>query len=257
MAIPVTPHIFGRTQPPSVISDTTPPPAGQVQAFGALRTGYEVDISQSGGGGGFWSAWYGKAPDVALNHPERWTVKLKVSDPGDGSCRPFNANSSDLDCVVLGARLPPGLGSPIWLSSFHRMRGFFITGPNGGPQLTTATTGDQLLLQARVYNLSLAPLPSGAIVHVPLHGHAVEHEREHPRRPQLPDRRADDWRRSTAAIQFRCVRAKLDAGAADVFHERHELRRAELRQPGSGVLGGRVDRDTRTGRWSASYRNTA
>ena len=162
----VTPHIFGRTQPPSVISDTTPPPAGQVQAFGALRTGYEVDISQSGGGGGFWSAWYGKAPDVALNHPERWTVKLKVSDPGDGSCRPFNANSSDLDCVVLGARLPSGLGSPIWLSSFHRMRGFFITGPNGGPQLTTATTGDQLLLQARVYNLSLAPLPSGAIVHV-------------------------------------------------------------------------------------------
>jgi len=162
----VTPHIFSRTQPPSVISDTIPTPASQVQAFGALRTGYEVDLSASSGGGGFWSAWYGKAPDVALNHPERWSVKLKVTDPGNGSCRPFNATSSDVDCVVLGPRLPAGLGSQIWLSSFHRMRGFFVTGPNGGPQLTTATTGDQLLLQARVYNLSLAPFPAGAIVHV-------------------------------------------------------------------------------------------
>ena len=47
------------------------------------------------------------------------------------------------------------------------MRGLFITGPQGqGPQLQTATTGDQLVVQARVYNLSLVPLPSGAAVHV-------------------------------------------------------------------------------------------
>ena len=234
----VTPHIFGRTQPPSVIPDTTPPPAGQVQAFGALRTGYEVHISSSSGGGGFWSAWYGKAPDVALNHPERWTVTLKVSDPGDGSCRPFNATSSDVDCVVLGERLPASLGGPIWLSAFHRMRGLFITGPNGGPQLTTATTGDQLLLQARVYNLSLAPLPSGAHVHVRFMGIPWNTSENIPAAPQLPDRRANDWRRPTTAIQFRCVRPELDARAADVRHEGHELWRPELRQPGPGVLGG-------------------
>ncbi|BFU93026.1 MAG: hypothetical protein NTAFB01_42130 [Nitrospira sp.] len=163
----ITPHIFGKTQPPTVVDDTAaPPPPDTVQTFGALRTGYEVNVS-AGSGGGYWRAWYGKAPDVALNQPDHWTVSLQVSDPKDGTCRPFNATTSDVDCVTLGERLPPSLGEPIWLSSFHTMRGLFINGPNGqGPQLQTATTGDQLTLQARVYNLSLAPLPTDALVHV-------------------------------------------------------------------------------------------
>src|SRR5690606_16240081 len=106
----ITPHIFGKVQPPTVVDDTTLP--AQVQTFGALRTGYEVDISP-GSGGGFWQAWYGKAPDVALNQPAHWTISLSINDPGDGSCRLFESGSSDFNCVTLGDRLPPALGEPI------------------------------------------------------------------------------------------------------------------------------------------------
>ena len=53
------------------------------------------------------------------------------------------------------------------------MRGFFITGAEAGgmgPQLETATAGDQLLLQARVYNFSLVPMPAGTTVHTRFYG---------------------------------------------------------------------------------------
>ena len=137
----------------------------------------------SSGGGGFWSAWYGKAPDVALNHPERWTVTLKVSDPGDGSCRPFNATSSDVDCVVLGARLPASLGQPDLaqlVSSDARLL------HHGSERRAAAHDGDdRRSVAAASSSLQLEP---GAIAvwcdrARALHGHAVEHECEHPRRP--------------------------------------------------------------------------
>ena len=103
----ITPHIFGKTQPQTVVNDTDTPPPGTVQTFSALRTGYEVDVSEgSGAGGGFWKAWYGKAPDVALNQPDHWGVSLTTSDPKDGSCRAFDATSSDVNCLTLGVRLP-------------------------------------------------------------------------------------------------------------------------------------------------------
>ena len=99
--------------------------------------------------------------------------------------------------LTLGDRLPSGLG-PIWLSAFHFMRGLFITGPSGGPQLTTATTGDLLLLQARVYNLSLATLPANAQVHVRFMGMPWDTSEEHPRiAAELPDRRANARGRPT------------------------------------------------------------
>jgi hypothetical protein len=52
----------------------------------------------------------------------------------------------------------------VWTSEFHWMKGFLITqaSANGtGPQTTQATAGDQLLLQARVYNYSLTDMANG------------------------------------------------------------------------------------------------
>ena len=160
----VSPYLFGQAQPGGVVDNK--PLSTDVKTFGALRTGHVVDIPSSGCCG-FWDAWYGKAPDVALNQPVHWAVKTLASDPGDGSCRIFNSGSSDFNCVQLSERLPNNQPTDIWTDEFHKMRGLFVTGPQGqGPQLQTATTGDQLVLQARVYNLSLASLPAGAVVHV-------------------------------------------------------------------------------------------
>lgn len=157
----VSPYLFGQQQPGGVVDNQ--PLSTDVKTFGALRTGHVVDIPSSGCCG-FWDKWYGQAPDVALSQPVHWTVNETTSDPSDGSCR---LGSSDFDCVQLGLRLPNNLPKDLWTDEFHKMRGLFITGPQGqGPQLQTATTGDQLVLQARVYNLSLAKLPTDALVHV-------------------------------------------------------------------------------------------
>jgi hypothetical protein len=165
-----------------VVDNTTVP--ADVQTFGALHTGHVVDIP-SVGCCGFWQAWYGKAPDVALNQPVHWKITPQGSDPGDGSCRIFNLGSSDLDCLTLSPRLPPAYPQTIWLSAFHTMRGLFIGGPSGGPQLQAATTGDQLLLQARVYNLSLAALPSHAQVRVRFMGMVWDSQQNIPAAPSF------------------------------------------------------------------------
>jgi hypothetical protein len=70
-----------------------------------------------------------------------------------------------MDCAVLSQYSP---NNP-WLSIFHQMRGFFISNANSpgqGPQLEQAKAGDVLTLQARVYNYSLAAMPSDSQVYV-------------------------------------------------------------------------------------------
>ena len=138
-----------------------------------LRTAYVVDPLSTGAG--FWQDAYGQHPDVALNHPVRWQVKTATSDPGDGTCLPFNPGSSDLDCVHLGTKLPP---TGIWDDEFHSMRGLFITPaahPGQGSQLQVAHAGDQLMLQARVYNYSLKAMDPNTTVHVRFYGQEWDH----------------------------------------------------------------------------------
>ena len=251
------PFIFGRTQPAGVISDTgSAPPNGTQETFGALRTGYAVDVSDDGSGNGaFWGLWYRQAPDVALNHPERWSIKETVADVGDGTCRLPGSASSNFDCAVLGDRLPQG---DVWSSTFHHMRGLFITGASKqGPQLTTATTGDQLALQVRVYNLSLAPLPPDANVVVRFMAMPWDTTSSPPAssRPSFTIGQQVIPGERTRPVQLRWHTAELDAGVAIVRHERHELRRAELRRPGPRVLGGRMDRER--GRGAGAGRRAA
>src|SRR5215471_3753233 len=163
----VTPLIFGQQRPGGVVNDI--PLSTDVQTFGVLQTAFVVDPVR-GDAGGWWKEAYTQAPDVALNHPTRWSVRLSTaSNPNDGTCLAISAVSSDLNC----ASLSPSDPEDPWLSDFHTMRGLFITGAEAGgqgPQLDTATAGDRLLLQARVYNYSLAAMPPGTTVHTRFYG---------------------------------------------------------------------------------------
>ena len=140
-------YIFGQNpaNPPFQVI----PLSTTVQSGGPLWTAFTADPT-AGGSGSWWAQTY-TLPDVALNHPSRWTWTPPTPTVGD--VLTFNAaNSSD----------PAD-------SEFYWMKGLFITpaSSNGqGPQITQATAGDQIQLQARVYNYSLADMPGGSTVHV-------------------------------------------------------------------------------------------
>lgn len=148
---------------PYLFAQNTPPGAGSADpgadGFGVLQSGFTVDLNGSAGvARAFWQRNYTDGPDLALLHPNRITI----SGAGSGSA-----------CVALGAGLsacaqatPSAPGQRVHDVS-RWMRGFFISdasAPGQGGQLTAATAGDQLVLQARVHNLSLSAMPSGTVV---------------------------------------------------------------------------------------------
>ncbi|MBV9033903.1 MAG: hypothetical protein JO182_05365 [Acidobacteriaceae bacterium] len=159
----VTPYIFGE-QPPASKGDNTPSQS-DVQTSGMLRTAFAADPLATFSGA-WWKQAYSGAPDVALNHPVRWDIVSQgLENPIPSNCRQSGTGSSTMDC----ASLQPSFPDNPFVSPFHIMRGFFITSaanPGKGPQLSTAKAGDQLTLQARVYNYSLVPMPDGSQVHV-------------------------------------------------------------------------------------------
>jgi hypothetical protein len=162
----VTPFIFGQQRPGGVVNNI--PLATVVKTFGVLQTAFVVDPLRADVGG-WWKQAYTLAPDVALNHPTRWRVTLSSSNPNDGTCLPISAGALNVNCV---SRSPSSPSDP-WLSDFHAMRGLFISDAEAGgkgPQLDTATAGDRLLLEARVYNYSLAAMPAGTTVHTRFYG---------------------------------------------------------------------------------------
>jgi hypothetical protein len=162
---PLTPIIFGSTPPTGAVDSS--PLGTDVKAYGLIRTAFTADPARSGlnGAGGWWSQAY-NLPDVALNRPAHWQL---VTPTGDGAAAPnclaWGSGASQIDCFGPGTFAPQ---TP-WTSEFHFMRGFFISNaahPGQGPQLSLATAGDQLTLQARVYNYSLTPMPDNTTVHV-------------------------------------------------------------------------------------------
>ncbi|HXE12393.1 MAG TPA: hypothetical protein VN633_09755, partial [Bryobacteraceae bacterium] len=162
----VKPYIMGAMQPTTVVDDRTL--NTDLQTVGVLRAVFTADpLSADPPAGGWWLQAYTAAPDVALNHPSRWTYSA-LSVPTNGHL-PSNClavgDGTSMDCAELNPRSP---ANP-WLDIFHFMRGFFISSaasPGQGPQLEQAKAGDVLTLQARVYNYSLAAMPEGAEVHV-------------------------------------------------------------------------------------------
>lgn len=145
--------------------DNNQPTPADVQTFGLLRTAFVVDPT-SLSSSGWWQQSYTQNPDVALNHPSRWSLSSPpLTEPIPDNCRPVAAGSSQVDCATLAASYPV---NP-WVSLFHHMRGFFISSaqnPEKGPQLGIASAGDKLALQVRVYNYSLARMRADAVVHV-------------------------------------------------------------------------------------------
>jgi hypothetical protein len=160
---PVTPYIFGQPYPPNLVDKV--PLEGDIETSGILRTAFVADPARNNAGS-WWRSAYASAPDVALNHPSRWEIEsLGLENPVPPNCRQVGSRETTMDCAVLGPSFP----NKPWDSLFHIMRGFFISSalnPGKGPQLTTAKAGDKLTLQARVYNYSLTPMPSGTEVHV-------------------------------------------------------------------------------------------
>jgi len=154
---------MGTTKPGGLVDDQ--PLNTDVKTFGSIRGLFTADPLTSNSGG-WWQQAYSQAPDVALNHPSRWRIEFDgLTNPVPSNCLTTGTGSSQMDCAVLSQKAPR---NP-WLSTFHQMRGFFISNANSpgqGPQLEQANAGDVLTLQARVYNYSLAPMPTGSKVHV-------------------------------------------------------------------------------------------
>jgi len=145
-------YLFGQSLPKGSVDKV--PLSTDVMATGPLFVGFVADPTDQAAG--FWWQQTYSVPDVALNHPTRWgwTVPSAVTDP---------------DIFTFNAADPTNPAD----SEFYYMKGFFITPADAtgqGPQRTQATAGDQLLLQARVYNYSLTDVPQGTTVHVRFYG---------------------------------------------------------------------------------------
>jgi FG-GAP-like repeat len=160
---PFTPYILGSKKPASAVDDI--PLDTDVKTFGLLRTAFVADPARDDAGS-WWRKAYTSAPDVALNHPSRWHWRqVAVENPIPINCLNVGFGGTNMDCLDFST---PRLDD-LWDSNFHVMRGFFISSalnPGKGPQLTTATAGDKLTLQTRVYNYSFTAMPPDAGVHV-------------------------------------------------------------------------------------------
>ncbi len=150
----VRPFIFGQTPNPGVVQDLSL--GTDIATTGPLRTAY-VANPKDPQSGSWWSSDvspYTQSIDVALNHPQRWNFTFGYT----GSGLACMAN----DCATPAQPLPGDL----WNSQFYHMRGLFITlGGASGPQRTQATVGDDVFLQAWVYNYSLKDMPAGSTIH--------------------------------------------------------------------------------------------
>ena len=106
-------------------------------------------------GAPWWPQAYSK-PDVGLNHPARWTWTNSTQTASFNLRDPNQLNEDD---------------------PFYQMKGFFITpagSPDNSPQRSRAAAGDQLKLRVRVYNFSLADMPSTTKIHVRFYGQEFE-----------------------------------------------------------------------------------
>jgi hypothetical protein len=159
----VTPFIFGQPKPPNLVDKV--PLEGDVDTAGILRTAFVANPTARNSGS-WWNSAYSSAPDVGLNRPMRWQIEsLGLENPIPPQCRQVGTRESTMDCAVRSPAFP----NKPWDSLFHIMRGFFISSashPGEGPQRMTARAGEKLTLQTRVYNYSLATMPSDTEVHV-------------------------------------------------------------------------------------------
>ncbi|MFN8469056.1 MAG: hypothetical protein U0X20_26095, partial [Caldilineaceae bacterium] len=128
-------YILGQGSMPGTVQ--TLPLTSTLVITGPLRLAYWADPYDPVAGGAWWGTAYA-LPDVALNHPQRWTWTNGSSDPNIMTFNQAVTSTSPFD------------------QEFYRMRGLYVTNPGApdGMQVTTAAVDDTVLLQARVYNYS-------------------------------------------------------------------------------------------------------
>lgn len=162
--------IYGQNAPEGTIqTDATPPTT--VKAQGYIAAAHAVDVLSQGSinSGNFWPQAYAAAPDIALNHPQRWLQKTPSG---------VNPQQVQFNCPI---GYISSLASPSCSSSpqqptpanvadapFYEMKGLFVTPGTtwSGPQITQTSLGSKVNLRARIYNYSLANLPAGSTLHV-------------------------------------------------------------------------------------------
>ncbi len=139
-----------------------------VQTNGIVRAEFTADPTDPNAGS-WWQPTY-TLPDIALNHPARWNVVQNDVNAPSATCLPVSSTVTAVDCVTFNANIP---NADPWTNEFLWMKGLFITpaDANGaGPQIDQATAGDEILLQARVYNYSLVDMPPNSGVVVQFYG---------------------------------------------------------------------------------------
>ncbi len=161
---PVFPYILGDKPPQGAVQDIDL--GTDVQTHGTLRAAFAADPTFSNAGA-WWQVTY-TMPDVAVAHAARWSFRLMTPSGPQPNCINVNSTSRNQDCASF--RTPQ---SDIWTSEFYWMKGLLITpaDSNGqGPQIEQATAGEQILMQARVYNYSLVDMPTESMVVVRFYG---------------------------------------------------------------------------------------
>lgn len=138
-------YILGQVPPTGTLQ--TLPTTATVQTSGPLRLAYWVNPFDSVVGGDWWPATY-TLPDVALNHPQRWTW-TNTPQPNRMTFNHILTSTSAYD------------------QEFYFMRGLYVTsvGAPNGSQLTTAPLTETVLLQARVYNYSHVDMDAPTLAH--------------------------------------------------------------------------------------------
>lgn len=168
-------YIFGLPQPEGAIqTDVTVPT--DVKTHGRIEVAHAANMLSTGfiQSGDWWKQAYTVAPDVALNHPQRWMQKLPTAQNPQqvmfncpiGFTSALDAPTSDPGACTSTTTQP----NPVNIndSSFYVMKGLFVLpdGATTGSTTTLATLGDVVTLQARVYNYSLKNMEPGTTVHV-------------------------------------------------------------------------------------------
>lgn len=153
---PIFPYIFGDKPVEGNIQNIDLGTA--IQTHGILRAAFTAD-PRNAIAGAWWQGAY-TYPDVAVAHPARWNYQRITPSAPQLNCIPIASTSRNQDCLSFNEAQ-----SDVWTSEFHWMKGLLITpaAANGdGPQIDKATAGAEISLKARIYNDSLADMPTNS-----------------------------------------------------------------------------------------------
>ncbi|MDX1415868.1 MAG: VCBS repeat-containing protein [Candidatus Promineifilaceae bacterium] len=166
----VSAYLMGQEAPQGTVQDIEM--EQPIQTYGPLQAAFTADPTANNVG-----AWwqdstnpYREHVDIALNHPARWSWELfSIVNETDTAC--LIVENSDYNCVEFNEPQPDHL----WTSKFYWMRGLLLTvGGATGLQRNWAEVGDNIFLQARVYNYSLRDLDSDSEILVRFYRQEVD-----------------------------------------------------------------------------------